>query len=38
LFSTEVKAAFEQFGEVQDFSYNNKKGKAIITYKKDYQA
>jgi hypothetical protein len=33
LFSHDVKAKFDSYGEIVDFVYNNKKGKAIITYK-----
>lgn len=38
IFSKDVRAAFAKYGNITEFTYNNRKGKAIITYEKDYMA
>jgi hypothetical protein len=37
-FSKEVKRVYEQYGKLTEFTYNNRKGKAIVTYEKDIMA
>ena len=36
--SDDVRSEFEKYGEITEFVWNNKKCKAIITYKKDFMA
>jgi RNA recognition motif-containing protein len=38
VFSDKVRKVYEKYGKIVDFTFNNHKGKAIITYDKDTSA